>query len=208
MRRGHRHRSRLPATPARGLKRQPPGRSLAAVLLALLCAGALLAAEEDPGGGLRLVEALAAEGQWDLTRAESLRLMLRAPEPPADGRVSELAAQARAQLTDGKNRLAESEVSPRQPAWSSIPSRLLVGFYRWQVGPAIGMRCELHPSCSAYLLEACRAHGLLGFALMADRLYREPAVSAAREQVITLPDGRIRTADPLGDHDFWMKEMP
>ena len=92
--------------------------------------------------------------------------------------------------------------------WQTLPGRLIGGFYRRQIGPAIGMRCELHPSCSAYLLEACQAHGLLGFSLLADRLVREPSVAAAREQTVTLPDGRTRTADPLRAHDFWMGTTP
>ncbi len=84
------------------------------------------------------------------------------------------------------------------------PARWLVGFYRRQIGPAIGDRCSLQPSCSAYLLEACQAHGLLGFALLGDRLIREPGVYAAGAKPVVMPNGRIRYADPLSDHDAWM----
>lgn len=96
--------------------------------------------------------------------------------------------------------------STKRTSWSRLPARWLVGFYRAQISPAIGSRCELQPSCSAYLLEACQAHGLLGFSLMADRFIREPSVYDAKEKPVVLPDGRIKYADPVADHDFWMKE--
>ena len=89
-------------------------------------------------------------------------------------------------------------------SWGARPARWLVGFYRRQISPAIGARCSLQPSCSAYLLEACQAHGLLGFALLGDRLIREPGVYAAGAKPVVMPDGRIRYADPLSDHDAWM----
>jgi putative component of membrane protein insertase Oxa1/YidC/SpoIIIJ protein YidD len=95
----------------------------------------------------------------------------------------------------------------RHPSWGSLPIRGLVALYRAQIAPAIGSRCELHPSCSAYALEAGRAHGLPGVAMMADRFIREPAVSGARQNPVVLPGGRIKYADPLSDHDFWMKEQ-
>lgn len=96
--------------------------------------------------------------------------------------------------------------SVQRTSWSRLPARWLVRFYRAQISPAIGSRCELKPSCSAYLLEACQAHGLLGFTLMADRFIREPSVYDAKEKPVVMPDGRIRYADPLADHDFWIKE--
>ena len=54
-------------------------------------------------------------------------------------------------------------------------------------------------------MQASRAHGLLGVPIMADRFVREPSVVAAAEKPVTMPDGRIRYADPVADHDFWMK---
>ena len=41
---------------------------------------------------------------------------------------------------------------------------------------------------------------------MADRFVREPSVVAAKETPVTMPDGRIRYADPVSDHDYWLKE--
>lgn len=88
---------------------------------------------------------------------------------------------------------------------ASLPGRAVVRFYRAQISPAIGARCDLHPSCSEYFLQASRARGLLGIPIMADRFVREPSVVAAQHQPITMPDGHVRFADPLSDHDFWMK---
>lgn len=82
---------------------------------------------------------------------------------------------------------------------SAKPAEWIVSFYRKQIGPAIGHRCSLHPSCSAYFLQASREHGLLGVPLIADRLVREPGVVSAGEQPI-LTNGVLRFADPLSDH--------
>jgi putative component of membrane protein insertase Oxa1/YidC/SpoIIIJ protein YidD len=100
------------------------------------------------------------------------------------------------------------ECRPRKPrgtAWAARPGRWIVRFYRAAIGPAIGSRCDLQPSCSEYFLHASHAHGLLGIPVMADRFIREPSVVSAKEQPVVMPDGRIRYADPLSDHDFWMK---
>ena len=93
---------------------------------------------------------------------------------------------------------------PAGPSLAALPARGIVAFYRAEIGPAIGSRCDLQPSCSQYFLEASRAHGLLGVPLMADRFVREPSVVAAKEKPVTLPDGRIRYADPVSGHDHWL----
>lgn len=101
------------------------------------------------------------------------------------------------------------ECRPHKPPGASaaaLPGRWVVKFYRAQIGPAIGSRCDLLPSCSEYFMQASRAHGLLGVPIMADRFVREPSVVSAREQPVTMPDGHIRYADPVSDHDFWMRE--
>lgn len=87
----------------------------------------------------------------------------------------------------------------------SWPGRAVVAFYRAQISPALGTRCSLEPSCSEYFLRASRAHGLLGIPLMADRLIREPSVVKAAAKTTERPDGSIRIADPLEEHDSWLK---
>ena len=86
----------------------------------------------------------------------------------------------------------------------SWPGRWLVSLYRSQIRPAIGARCSIRPNCSEYFLLASRKHGLLGFPMMADRLVREPGIVAEAEQAVETPDG-VRYADPLSDHDGWLK---
>jgi putative membrane protein insertion efficiency factor len=50
----------------------------------------------------------------------------------------------------------------------SIPSRILAAFliglahaYRLLVSPVLPQSCRFHPTCSAYAIEAVRAHGPL-----------------------------------------------
>lgn len=93
----------------------------------------------------------------------------------------------------------------RGPSVLSMPGRWIVRLYRTQISPAIGARCDLEPSCSEYFRQASAAHGLLGFPIMADRFVREPSVVVTKEKPVVMPDGRIRYADPLADHDFWLR---
>ncbi|MFH0953623.1 MAG: membrane protein insertion efficiency factor YidD [Verrucomicrobiota bacterium] len=86
----------------------------------------------------------------------------------------------------------------------SKPGQWIVRFYRAQLRPAIGARCSLEPSCSEYFREASREHGLLAFPITADRLVREPSVVAAKEKEVQVGE-QMRIADPLADHDDWMK---
>ncbi len=88
---------------------------------------------------------------------------------------------------------------PTKSQWAARPGEWIVAFYRAQIGPAIGHRCSLQPSCSAYFLEASRKHGLLGVPLIADRLVREPGVVSAADHPVEV-HGQTRFADPLSDH--------
>jgi len=80
-----------------------------------------------------------------------------------------------------------------------MPGELIVSFYRSQIGPAIGNRCTLEPSCSTYFLQACRKYGWLGFPMIGDRLLREPGVVKAGEKPV-LVNGTWRYSDPIEDH--------
>ena len=81
----------------------------------------------------------------------------------------------------------------------------VVGFYRLFVGPAIGDRCVLEPSCSQYYLEASRKHGILGVPMITDRFVREPVESNSPRR-IRMPDGSWRHPDPVSDHDWWFSK--
>ena len=89
------------------------------------------------------------------------------------------------------------------PGLLSIPGRMVVAFYRFAVSPALGARCSLEPSCSEYFRQASAKHGLLGIPIQADRFMREPSVVSAAEKPVLI-NGKIRFADPLSDHDFWI----
>jgi len=100
------------------------------------------------------------------------------------------------------------ECRPRKKSGTSLaslPGKWVVQFYRAQISPAIGARCDLLPSCSEYFKQASKAHGLLGISIMADRFIREPSVVSAAEKQVIMPDGHIRYEDPLSDHDSWLK---
>ncbi|WP_372808256.1 membrane protein insertion efficiency factor YidD [Pontiella sp.] len=86
---------------------------------------------------------------------------------------------------------------PAAPGW-------IIGFYRSQISPAIGDRCNLQPSCSEYFVEARERRGLLAVPMIADRFVREPDVNRRQREPLIMEDGRIRYADPIEHHDFWM----
>ncbi len=101
---------------------------------------------------------------------------------------------------------AASAVEPAGDAGgpASRPGRWIVAFYRAQISPAIGSRCTLHPSCSEYYRRASEKHGWLAAAMIGDRLVREPGVNARAARPVQV-HGHIRFADPMSDHDWWMK---
>lgn len=82
------------------------------------------------------------------------------------------------------------------------PAAWIVSFYRAQIGPAIGHRCSLDPSCSEYFLQASRRHGWMGIPLIGDRLVREPGVVQAAEEPVERR-GMIRFRDPVEAHTYW-----
>lgn len=95
-------------------------------------------------------------------------------------------------------------IMPERRGLTERAIRLWIGFYRAQISPALGARCSLFPSCSEYCLQAVRRHGFLGLALYGDRAVREPDVVKNADTPIVI-NGRIFYADPLSDHDFWLR---
>ncbi len=85
------------------------------------------------------------------------------------------------------------------------PAGWFVHFYRSQISPAIGQRCTLEPSCSEYFKQATARHGWLGVPMIGDRFIREPDVNKYKTKPV-LVNGMVRYADPVNDHDFWMKK--
>lgn len=85
------------------------------------------------------------------------------------------------------------------------PAMLVIAFYRTQISPAIGARCSLYPSCSQYAVEALRKHPITGLGMTGDRMVREPDVVAAKDKPVVI-NNMIKYADPVSDHDFWMRK--
>ncbi len=101
---------------------------------------------------------------------------------------------------------AESRIHQRKGLSVGRPvAKWIVTFYRSQISSAIAMRCSCEPSCSEYFMQACKKHGLLGFAMQADRFYREPSVVQQKKKVVIV-GGRERVLDLVEDHDFWMRK--
>ena len=167
---------------------------------------------------------LRAEGFSD-SAAETARLARRTAlvaellDEGADREAAAEAARLHAEFSDA----ATTALAPLRPAIDLSPgaeapkaasdgggiggwlARRVVGFYRMFVGPAIGNRCVLEPSCSRYCLQATRKHGLLGIPMTADRFVREPVASAPDRPVVRNTVGEWRHPDPVEDHDFWFR---
>lgn len=88
---------------------------------------------------------------------------------------------------------------PKAPSW-------IIRFYRSQVSPAIGSRCNLEPSCSEYFHQAHCKHHYKAIPMIADRLVREPGINQRKESPIIMGNDQIRYCDPVENHDFWMKK--
>ena len=161
-----------------------------------------LSAAADPAAEARLarrvalVAELLVEGAAAEARAEAARLRTEPfwHEGALDGLLPRPAADRAAPAADGAS-----------AGTSSLFARAVVGFYRACIGPALGARCALEPSCSRYFLLASRKHGWLGVPMTADRFVREPVVSAPHRPWVRNADGAWRHPDPVEDHDWWFE---
>ena len=80
-----------------------------------------------------------------------------------------------------------------------------IAFYQKIISPAVGNRCRMSPSCSAYSKEAFQAHGFfLGWIMTCDRLMRCGRDETHLSPGILIPEGRL-TLDPLSRNDSWIK---
>lgn len=144
------------------------------------------------GTEMQLAHELAEEGDREACLLECRRVAVHYPARRA-------AAEALATAAG-----ATRSHRPTRSSWwrrlGALPIKGLVTFYRSTVAPALGSRCVLHPSCSAYSLQAAQERGWIGIPMTADRLIREPSVVHAREHPVTIPDGRILYADPVAHH--------
>jgi putative component of membrane protein insertase Oxa1/YidC/SpoIIIJ protein YidD len=60
----------------------------------------------------------------------------------------------------------------------------------------------MHPSCSAYGIEAIEKHGFfVGILMTADRLIHESDEISLGPEIET--EGRLKVHDPVENNDFW-----
>lgn len=80
-----------------------------------------------------------------------------------------------------------------------------ISFYQKIISPAVGNRCQMSPSCSAYSQEALQTHGFfLGWIMTCDRLMRCGRDETHLSPRIWTPEGRL-TLDSLSGNDSWLK---
>lgn len=120
------------------------------------------------------VDAPARRAAYTMEHTVSQRFQHNAPEPQLRGNAP--------QTVHHEQLASESLNHPSQTTKTflnrlqGIPEEamlLLIRFYQKVLGPSRGGRCQFHPSCSNYALEAIRTHGaFMGTMMMTDRLMR------------------------------------
>jgi len=198
--------------------------------LAILLAGVLFSGRLIAGpASNNLARALYTEGDWQHARTEALRQAATQADDFVFAQALASLAALRLQAQDATARQAlevwltdhahhtqyawvaeeytHIDKPPRQPDQTGITAllaRIVVGFYQRHIGPAIGQRCAMYPSCSHYSLEACRRYGLAGIPMTADRLVRES--HHIRHRIRPIQRGGIEHyADPVTDHSYWFR---
>jgi putative component of membrane protein insertase Oxa1/YidC/SpoIIIJ protein YidD len=207
-----------------GLQMYTPAIIMAGVLLSGLVR-ASLAGEIFPAD---LAWQLYSEGDWQHAHVEAQRQIAEQPETAhraqalarltdlrlqgaSPTRVAEIHHWLGTQRDPGLREwtLLELDLATAAPpvARRSLAFRsasVIIGFYQRQIGPAIGQRCAMYPSCSHYSLEACRRYGLAGIPMTADRLVRETDHVRYRINPVQM-QGRERYHDPVEDHAIWFR---
>ncbi len=161
-------------------------RALTHVVSALFLFGAAL-----PLQAVTLAEELYAEGDRRAARVEALRLLQQEPNHDDALRIVAATAPRKQRKMTGR---------ARRTGWAQWPIRL----YQTQIGPAIGQRCSMHPSCSAYCAEAIARYGWIGIPMTTDRLIRETDHVNHRLHPIAI-NGVERYYNPVDAHSFWFR---
>lgn len=98
--------------------------------------------------------------------------------------------------------------SPQEPQVQPIaatPFLWSIRFYQKFITHVDGDRCPMHPTCSAYSVQAFRKHGpVIGVIMTADRLLHE--IDEQRFVPLRRIGNRLRFDDPVGNNDFWWYE--
>ncbi len=177
----------------------------------------------------QLARDLYAEGDWHHARIEAQRLKHQGgAHAKASAAMAHLAAlqlqpehpehrsELETWLTENDNhpehhwvltekkQITSKAPSTRRKGITAFLARILIGFYQTQIGPALGQRCAMYPSCSHYSLEACRQYGLAGIPMTTDRIVRESDHIRYRMNPIR-KNGREVYYDPIEHHSYWFR---
>ncbi|MDA3797467.1 MAG: membrane protein insertion efficiency factor YidD [Kiritimatiellae bacterium] len=101
--------------------------------------------------------------------------------------------------------LSKVEIKHENTGLITKAGKGFITFYRTQIGPAIGDRCVLQPSCSEYFKQNLNAHGIVALPMQTDRFFREPDM-AHRSSNVIIVNGKVKHTDPISDHDFWFEK--
>ncbi len=132
--------------------------------------------------------------------------ILTSEEPKLAKDSPELKSQLQTVSSLWNNKIVAECRPPEEKRTSSkagMPAQWVIRFYQAQISPAIGQRCTLTPSCSAYALQALKQHGLLGLSMYGDRAVREPNVVSKQESPVQI-NGQRKLEDTLQKHTHWL----
>ena len=82
----------------------------------------------------------------------------------------------------------------------------ITNFYQEYISPIDGQRCPMYPSCSQYLKNSAKKHGLLtGWVMGLDRLVRCGRDEVKNSSPVWI-NGVKQIYDPVKNNDFWWSE--
>lgn len=163
-------------------------------------------------GQEELASSLWREGDFQAARREALRTALMDVQGDVCMHTINEKATYDAKSLRNENKASRdntvSDVLPRRARsardWLRMPMLGVITLYQRQISPAIGSRCSMHPSCSAFALDACRQYGLLGIPITANRLVRETDHIRYRKNPVLI-GGQMKYYDPVQHHTFWFR---
>ena len=189
----------------------------------LFFAGSVLA---DGNTALYLARQLYDEGDWEHAHTEAVRSQYHGnTNSPESSAIMHLAALRQRPSGAGQQHALQNWLAthadhplrdwviaekatiihaaePPRRTMTGWFAQVIIRFYQTQIGPALGQRCAMYPSCSHYSLEACRRYGLAGIPMTADRIIRESDHIRYRLNPIRL-HGRELYYDPVQHHSYW-----
>lgn len=82
----------------------------------------------------------------------------------------------------------------------------IIQFYQKYISPVDGDRCSMYPSCSEYLKQSIKKHGIAtGWIMGMDRLVRCGRDEVELSESVRI-NGKKHTFDPVENNDFWWSD--